>query len=51
MHGALAQPHVVQELKQEAEHVPLEMLVELNVQDLSRRHEHVEAQSVSYTII
>jgi len=42
--GALAPPHVVLELKLEAEHVHQEMLVELNVQVLFLRLEHVEAQ-------
>ena len=51
VHGVHAQPRVDQELRQEAAHVPLEMLVEQNVRDLCLRHEHVEAQSVSFTII
>jgi len=47
-HGALVLRHAAQELNLEAAHVHLEMLVELNVQDLSLRHDHVVAQSSTH---
>ena len=50
-HGVPALPPVVQDLNPEAEHAHQEMLVELNVQDLSQRHDRVVVQSVSETIV
>merc|ERR1719320_1586440 len=47
-HGVHAQHHVEQDLNPEAEHAHLEMLVELNVLDLSQRHDRVVVQSSTH---